>query len=134
MALLITTILVALLFPLPVAAQTATPPYTTTTATPTLVPIVTPTPLPLLPTPTYPVLALTDTNPITSGFMIFGETSPEETLPMPNLGASYNAWLGEATTVIDLVNSDNALWVMSGITMALLVLAWAIEQVKNPKY
>jgi hypothetical protein len=52
---------------------------------------------------------------------------------MIDTGSIMGNLLGEATDVINLTNQDNALWVMAALSMALLVLAWAIDTVKNPR-
>lgn len=42
-------------------------------------------------------------------------------------------WLDFATETVQLVNTGNLLYIVSGILVATMVLGWAIDKVKNPK-
>jgi hypothetical protein len=139
--------------PTPTATPTETPTPTpdatrrpTLTPTPettgTPLPTTTPTPMgtatpvysvTLTPIPTVPVTAsgwMTYQGPVT-----FSWSSTASGLDgvMIDTGSIMGSVLGEATDVINLTNQDNALWVMAALSMALLVLAWAIDTVKNPR-
>jgi hypothetical protein len=112
--------------------ETTGTPLPTTTPTPmgTATPFFTST---LTPIPTVPITAsgwVTYQGPIT-----FSWSSTASGLDgvMIDTGSIMGSVLGEATDVINLTNQDNALWVMAALSMALLVLAWAIDTVKNPR-
>jgi len=61
-------------------------------------------------------------------------------LPVPSFGGSLNdpdspinMWIGYAEDIIDLINRGNLLYIIGAIMGAGVVLAWAIQQVRNPK-
>lgn len=54
-------------------------------------------------------------------------------LPLPNFYASVETWLGIGKDTVDLINSGNLLYVLAAISVAGMVLSWAINQIKNPR-
>lgn len=56
-------------------------------------------------------------------------------VPVPNFGESarYNAVLEYARKTINSVNKGNFLWVFAAVSMAGIVLTWAIKEVRNPR-
>jgi hypothetical protein len=45
----------------------------------------------------------------------------------------YDQWLGYGQETINLINGGNVLFIVGAVGMAGLVLAWGIDQVKNPR-
>jgi hypothetical protein len=135
--------------PTPTATPTETPtptPEATRRATLTPTPYETGTPLPTTtPTPmgsATPVFSATLTPIPTTVLSVSGQITrgtplslaiATNSIPMVDTGSALGGILGEATDIINLVNLDNALWVIAALSMSLLVLTWAINTVRNPK-
>lgn len=85
-----------------------------------------------LPTPTPWIM-----HPPSQTFEIPGESQimggGGEGLPLPNFYASVETWLGIGKDTVNLVNSGNLLYVLAAISVAGMVLSWAINQIKNPR-
>jgi len=78
-------------------------------------------------TPTLPPFPTPEETTVTFGIQSDGG------IPMPDFYNTYQTWLDHARSTVDLVNQGNFLFIFGGMGMAGLVLAWAIDQVKNPR-
>lgn len=97
-----------------------------TTTAPTPTPTVTP----------IPTMAPPSAVDLSEGFDAgfddtYGTLSGEGVLPPFSFDESQ--WLFYARKIINIVNQGNLLYVIGGILLAILVLGWMIEQVKNPR-
>jgi len=52
---------------------------------------------------------------------------------LPDFGGGVDTWLGIGEDIVNLVNRGNLLYIMGGISVAGMVLAWAISEIKNPR-
>jgi len=52
---------------------------------------------------------------------------------MPRFAADYPIWLGHAENVVRLINMGNALWILAAVSMAGLIVGWAVRELRNPK-
>jgi len=52
---------------------------------------------------------------------------------LPDFGGGVDTWLGIGEDTVNLVNRGNLLYIMGGISVAGMVLAWAISEIKNPR-
>lgn len=99
------------------------------TPTPTPIPTLTPFPTPTAPSP-LSVEELSD------GFGM-GFTQTYGTLTgydvIPDFGLDHTQWLFYARKWVQFINSGNLLWVMGGVLLAVTVLVWALDQLKNPR-
>lgn len=141
----------------PTATRTPTPTPTSVTATPgptsTLRPTNTPTPPPdgtptdtptatATPTPTTlptltPILTLTPFSYTASvAVQQFQHQGPSLTGVLPDFSAGFSqpgGWLWWAQTTINSFNRGNLLFVICGIILAVVVIGYIIDQVKNPR-
>lgn len=53
-------------------------------------------------------------------------------LPLPNFYHTVDTWLGVGRDTVRIVNGGNLLYVVAAISVAGMVLSWAIKQIKNP--
>ncbi len=93
-----------------------------------------------VPTPT-PIATLTPPEPasiemLSEGFGAgFEQTYGTLTASgaFPNFGIDHTQWLFYARKWVQFINSGNLLWVICAISLAGLVLGWAIDKIRNPR-
>lgn len=100
----------------------------------------TPPPAPMTPTPIPTLTPMAVRGPSSVNFVEGFDEGFTESFGLlsgygiiPDFGASYNDWLFAARKWIQVINQGNLLYVMGGILMAVLVLRWAVDRLKNPR-
>lgn len=96
-----------------------------------------PTPIPTLtPIPTATAPAAVGVEGLSSGFgMTFTEVygTLSDNGMIPDFAVDQAQWLFYGRKWLQFMNQGNLLYVMGGVLMAVLVLKWAIDRVKNPR-
>ena len=52
--------------------------------------------------------------------------------PLPSFGPHIEDILGYALDLLNLYDEQRFLWVMAGLSLAVLVIGWAISTIKRP--
>lgn len=96
-----------------------------------------PTPIPTLtplPTPSQPSSVTLEelSEGFGEGFLdSYGTLSSEGIIP--DFGLDHEQWLFAGRKWLQFLNQGNLLYVMGGVLLAILVLRWAIDRLKNPR-